>query len=172
MFCTTRSRAATNFIITPLGHIGTDSNNFTTAQAYQINDSGTDLGSRPVRWNIGTTTPTELGVLSTHTSGYTQASANALNDSGVVVGYGQLYSGTTDQGARAVRWNAGSTAPTQLGTLGANSSGFASSSAFAINGAQCLMNREKVFEAYFNWRAAGIHFLTNFCARLPTISPA
>jgi len=97
--------------------------------------SGTNFGERAVRWEPLASSPTELGNLGTVNSGATVTQAYAINSIGTAVGYAQKYTGGTDLGWRAVRWEASSSAAAELGNLGTNSSGITKSEAYAINGA-------------------------------------
>jgi hypothetical protein len=56
-----------------------------------------------------------------------------VNSAGTAVGYSSKYIGGTYAGQYAVRWDASGTAETELGNLGADPSGIASSSANAVN---------------------------------------
>jgi hypothetical protein len=94
----------------------------------------TDLGGRAVRWNAFTTAVTELGNLGTDPSGTTTSAANAINDAGAIAGYSEKYaSDGSDLGQRAVRWNAGTDAATELDNLGLNLNNQTSATAVAIN---------------------------------------
>lgn len=92
--------------------------------AYAINESGASVGSvyggatreRPVRWDASGAV-TELGVLETRSGDgvSTWGQAFAINNGGTVVGYTDRWgAGFFD---RAVRWDAGSTIPIELGEL-------------------------------------------------------
>lgn len=98
--------------------------------------AGSNLGPRAIRWDSTGAVATELGNLGTNISGFTDSGAQAINAAGTTVGYAQKYSGVTDLGDRAVRWNAGSTTATELTapTLGTNSSGVTQLYATAIAG--------------------------------------
>ncbi len=114
---------------TELGNLGTDAIGFTQSSVSAINAGGTlvgraikfengiSYGYRAVRWDAGGTTATELGILGTNNEGSTSSIANAVNDSGTVVGYLSKYVAGQHIGVRAVRWDAGSTVATELGTL-------------------------------------------------------
>ena len=120
---------------TELGHLNSDPNGYTSASATAVNDAGTavgyafkqvgasSLGNRAVRWDAGTTGATELGNLGTDANGYSDAKAAAVNGAGTIVGYAEKYVAGVDKGPRAVRWNAGSTAATELGNLGTDAGG-------------------------------------------------
>jgi hypothetical protein len=130
-----------------LGHIGTDPSGSTFVQASAINKIGTivgmgykyapgsytDLGTRAIRWDAGGIIATELGNLGTANSGGTGASAAAINSGGTAVGYGYKHVAGTYLGTRAVRWDAGGTAATELDTLGTNSAGEGTAFALDIN---------------------------------------
>ena len=132
---------------TELGDLGVSSAGYAASQATAINaggtiigvsdkfsDSGTDLGSRAVRWQPSGTTPVELGNLGTDPTGTTTVSAIALNASGTSIGDASKYTGSgTYLGARAVRWNPSGTAATELGNIGTNTAGVAIDYAYAIN---------------------------------------
>lgn len=127
-----------------LGTIGTDSFGFTLTLAYAINQSNvavgaarkfsgdTSLGFRAVRWNAAGVA-TELGALSGSANGNAEAVALAVNAGGTAVGYGYKPAGSGDQGFRAVRWNAGTTAAIELAPLGTDNSGYGEAQANAVN---------------------------------------
>jgi hypothetical protein len=77
-----------------------------------------DVGTRAVRWNASSPVATELGNLGTDTRGVTSSRAHTINDAGTAIGYADKYTGGTNVGRRAVRWDAGGTAATELGNLG------------------------------------------------------
>lgn len=130
-----------------LDHLGTKSDGYTQSNARAINAAGTavgmaedyindrKLGTRAVRWDSTGTAVTVLGDLGTDPlSGFTNADAFAINDAGAAVGYARKYTGQTNLGSRAVRWDAGGTAATELGLAGFYSAGSSySSQAIAIN---------------------------------------
>jgi hypothetical protein len=130
-----------------LGDLGADSDGHTESFANAINASGTTVGaalkytggtyfgSRAVRWEASSVLATELGHLGTDTSGETEAHAGAINISGTAIGFARKYAGGTDLGLRAVRWDAGGTAATELGNLGMSSSGVSHGYATAVNAA-------------------------------------
>ncbi|MBL8762225.1 MAG: DUF3466 family protein [Phycisphaerae bacterium] len=94
---------------------------------------GTNLGPRAIRWDASGTAATELGNLGTNGSGSTSAYAYAINSAGTTVGSASKYSGGTNRGLRAVRWDASGTAATELGNLGTSGSGSTACVASAIN---------------------------------------
>lgn len=138
--------AAGGTTATELGHLGTNNQLVAHTVAYAINTAGTvvgsagkysgviDYGTRAVRWDAGSTIATELGNLGT-SNGATESEACAINAAGSAVGYAKKYTAGEYLGSRAVRWDAGSTIATELGTLGTSSTGVASSDAYAINSA-------------------------------------
>jgi hypothetical protein len=95
--------------------------------------SGSDMGSRAVRWDASGTGATELGNLGTNSSGSTTAGAFGVNAAGTAVGWSNKYVDGGDKGHRAVRWDASGTAATELGNLGTNSNGYTSAGAYAMN---------------------------------------
>lgn len=132
-------------VATELGHLGTDFTGSTSAYANAISNSDTEVGwaikhdngnnrgTRAVRWGAGETIATELEHLGTDSSEIAVARAYAINDTDTAVGYANLYVSGVDRGTRAVRWDAGGTAATELGHLGTDLSGSTSAYAIAIN---------------------------------------
>ena len=80
-------------------------------------NAGTEGVDRAVRWDAGGTAATALGTLGTNRVGDGNAIARAINSSGVIVGQADRYDGESFRGSRPVRWDAGSTAPTELDVL-------------------------------------------------------
>ncbi|HVT81209.1 MAG TPA: hypothetical protein VHM90_11185 [Phycisphaerae bacterium] len=132
-------------VATELGNLAASATGSSDTQAFAINASGTavglgdkfigpaDKGSRAIRWDAGSTLATELDALGTNLSGVTESTAYAINAAGTAVGEANKYSGNTSLGARAVRWDAGTTAAVELATLGTNLSGFTDARAYAVN---------------------------------------
>jgi hypothetical protein len=132
---------------TELGNIGSDGNGVTNSTAYAVNATGVAVGSatryiagssrgsRAVRWAAGGFDATELGNIGVDAGGVTNNLAYAVNAGGVVVGYGTKYNGDTSLGSRAIRWAAGGTAATELGTLGTSPDGTTTCYAYALNAA-------------------------------------
>jgi len=101
---------------TELEHLGLNDSGGTSAQAYDLNNTGTAVGDsqkyvggiyqghRAVRWDVSGTAATELGNLGLNSSGVTLAGAYAVNDAGTAVGYSQKYVGGSYHGDRAVIW--------------------------------------------------------------------
>jgi hypothetical protein len=103
-------------------------------QAQKTKEGGFDFGPRPVRWDVGSTAPTELGNLGTFHD-FAAGSARAINTSGVIVGSSTKYGFDSYFGERAVRWDASGTTATELGNLGVDGLGYTLSVAVAINDA-------------------------------------
>lgn len=135
---------------TELGHLGgtiSSVYNGEIVDVYAVNDAGTavgfcrkfdgtrDVGLRAVRWDAGGTAITELGGLGDGGGADHNAKAYAINASGLIVGMSERYDGGVNKGPRAVRWNAGGTAATELGTLGTDSSGYGAAYGLAVNDA-------------------------------------
>lgn len=111
---------------TELGGLGTNA----YSHALGINFAGTavgyshkytamkDFGLRAVRWDASGTVATELDALGTDSAGVTQSRAHAINDAGTAIGRAEKYVDGTWLGPRAVRWDAGGSAVTELGELG------------------------------------------------------
>ncbi|MCJ7542951.1 MAG: DUF3466 family protein [Phycisphaerae bacterium] len=95
--------------------------------------NGIDQGFRAARWEAGGTAGTELGDLGTDPSGVAYANANAINGTGTAVGDCWKYADGISVGTRAVRWEAGGTAGTELDNLGTDPSGVTTALAWAIN---------------------------------------
>jgi uncharacterized membrane protein len=127
-----------------LGLDATGSTGYYGSVAVDLNDAGTAIGSaskfvdnnfkgtRAVRWDAGQTSATELDALGT-VNGTAFVDAVAINASGLSVGWGSKASNNVAQGIVAIRWDAGGTAATELGTLDA--AGFTSieTRAFSVN---------------------------------------
>ena len=152
---------------TELGDLGTSVSGSTSSSAYVVNNSGasagyalkytsgTDLGRRAVRWDALSTTAIELDNLGTSGTGSTFSEAYGLNDTGAVVGYARKYTGGTEFGTRAVRWDATGTTATELDNLGLSSAGSTSSVALVVNfsGAAAGYAWKHVSGAYLGARA-------------------
>ena len=112
-------------------------NNAGTAvgDASKFDSNGKYLGSRPVRWDASGTAATELGILGDSPSGYAESYAIAVNDTGTAVGAAHKFDSGVGKGERAVRWDASTTAATELGTLGTDASGYTESYVRDINDA-------------------------------------
>jgi hypothetical protein len=160
---------------TELGNLGLDIHGQSYSYASGINSSGTvvgkshkyegsyDMGFRAVRWDAGGTAATELGYLGTR-NGVTYCAALAINDSGTIAGYSDKYDELgTEQGSRAVRWDAGETAATELGHLGLDINESTSCCALAINSAGTAAGYAQKYDSSFydlgkravRWDAAG-----------------
>lgn len=101
---------------TQLGDLGLYTDGTTTAQANDVNDAGTAIGTvhkyvagnfkgtRGVRWAPTDTTAIELGNLGTD-AGFTSTAASAINVDGIVVGYADKHDEEgASLGYRAVYW--------------------------------------------------------------------
>jgi uncharacterized membrane protein len=142
-----------------LGNLGTDPAGFTRGTAEAINAAGTivgsvtkfvggvDRGTRPVRWDAGTTTATELDVLGTDANGSATAYATRLNAAGTAIGAVFRVITTAENDERAVRWAATGTAVTELGVLGTNAAGMTTSRAHAINDAGTVVGYAHRYDA-------------------------
>ena len=128
-----------------LGNVGTNTSGYTNAFAVAVNDlatavgysekyaSGSDVGSRALRWDASGTTAIELNNLGTSALGYTTAHAYAVNAAGTAAGDSSKYVSGGNMGSRAVRWDASGTVATELGNLGTSSTGYTDACAYAIN---------------------------------------
>lgn len=128
-----------------LGTLGTNSSGNTSCYVTEMSAGGviigyarryvgnSNTGMRAVRWDAGSNTATQLADLGTGGSGFTNSYARGVNEAGTVVGEAVKYVSFQDRGDRAVRWNAGSTAATELGHLGLDFNGNTNSVANAIN---------------------------------------
>jgi len=164
---------------TELGHLGTNARGETAAFTVAVDAAGTAvgfsrkysagvfLGDRAVRWDAGATAATELGNLGTNASGRAYGSAHMINASGTSIGYVEKYVGNVNLGERAVRWEAGGTAATELGVLG-TLSGVTSAYAYAINAHGTIVGTvveydENIFRGFraVLWRADNSAFDLN-----------
>jgi hypothetical protein len=107
-------------------------NNGTAVGAARKKISGSDKGTRALRWDHAGTEAVELGTLGTDPSGYVHSVARAVNDAGIAVGYSQKYISGSDKGVRAVRWNPSGSEATELGNLGVPALGYTQSHAYAV----------------------------------------
>jgi hypothetical protein len=101
------------------------------SSADAINNAGTAVGNsggRAVRWDASGNL-TELGNLGSGSR------ASAINDAGTAVGSAKKPESASVVNDRAVRWNASSTAATELGNLGTYASGLGYTEARDINDA-------------------------------------
>jgi hypothetical protein len=163
-----------------LGNLSPDYAGLPQSQATAINSAGTvvgksrlyllanaNIGDRAARWNSSGTDASMLGQLGPATNISFFSEALAINDADTAVGsaYKVLRLGTSFSdylGTRAVRWNAASTAVTELGNLGTDSSGVTNGSAYAINtpgtavgyGQKFTSNTDRGYRA-IRWNASG-----------------
>ncbi len=159
-----------------LGNLGTDNSGRTLSLAYAINVAGTavgnaqkyevdeDRGARAVRWDVSGTA-TELDNLGgSDLNDRTQSLANAINTAGTAVGFGEAYDGADRLlGTRALLWEAGGTAVTELEVFSLRlDDGYAINGAYAINDDGAVVGFGTHFDAGFDkgnralrWDAAG-----------------
>jgi hypothetical protein len=112
------------------------------------NPTPTDIGSRPIRWDTAGAA-TQLGDLGTYPASDVDDNVSAaisINAAGTAVGQ-LLKNGGSALGYRAVRWDAGGVAATELGNLGTNASGSATDGAIAINDAGTIAGRAEKYNA-------------------------
>jgi uncharacterized membrane protein len=121
------------------------------AERYASTDPPSDfLGMRALRWDPSSTI-TELGHLGSHADGWAYSSATAINNAGTIIGASnKITRFDTDLGRRAVRWNAGATAPTELGNLGTRADAYAYTEAVAINDAGTIAGNAEKYDAAGN----------------------
>lgn len=118
-----------------------------TAVAHALQSGAAGLDVRIFRFDASGTV-TELGNLGTDSSGRARSGAKAINTVGDVVGFGRTYDGSgVFKGSRAVRWDAASTAATELGHLGTNANGYTESSADAINAIGAAVGVAREYDA-------------------------
>ena len=131
---------------TELDNLGTSSSGWAEAWPHSINDSGTAVGysekyvsgiykgaRRRALGRAEARPLTELGNLGTDSSGFTYCYAYADQRHRHGGGICQKYVSGSNKGDRAVRWDAGTTAATELGNLGTDSSGVTNAYAYAVN---------------------------------------
>ena len=158
----------TGTVATELGNLGlaTAGGSFpagyTTGEAVVVNQAGTaaghvekfaggsSLGNHAVRWDSTGTAATELESLGFSSSGNTEAHVTGINGADTVVGFIRKFEAGSDVGYRAVRWDGGGIAATELGNLGVNPSGPTSTLAYALNNAGTAVGTAEKFEAGLN----------------------
>jgi hypothetical protein len=165
---------ASGTIATELGGINADAfpysavalaiNNAGTAVGYsdEHDGSGNHIGSRAVRWDASGTAATELGNLGSDGFTSTHSEASAINSAGTAIGFAVKISGGALFGVRAVRWDASSTAATELGNLGTYN-GFTATKVYAINDAGTAVGYSRKYDNFGNylglrpvrWNASG-----------------
>ena len=104
------------------------------------------IGSRPIRWDAAGSA-TQLGDLGTYPASNVfdnVSTARSINAAGTAVGQ-LLKNGSSALGYRAVRWDAGGVAATELGNLGTSASGSATDGANAINDAGTIAGRAEKY---------------------------
>jgi hypothetical protein len=135
-----------------------------TAVGYadEYDAQGSYLGSLAVRWNPGDSTAIKLGALAPDL--FANAHASAINSAGIAIGSSAKYDITGYVGDRAVKWNAGSTLPIELGNLGLAPNGYTETNAYAINPVGIVGGTAQKYDAAGNplgsrpvrWDADGI----------------
>lgn len=117
--------------------------------AEKYDPSGVSQGWRALRWDASGAR-TELGTLDPTSAAGTEAynGATAINDAGTAIGSADKYDAAgVGKGTRALRWDAGSTAPTELANLGTDANGVTDTAAAAINSAGVIVGTAKKFDA-------------------------
>ena len=151
---------------TPLGHLGTSKNDpyggpdgITEGDAFAINRVGTAVGyvnvyddsgqflrlHAPVRWDASGKAM-ELGNLGGGDATVRRSPA-ALNDAGTAVGWAMKLTDSGLGDSRAVRWDASGTAAIELGTLGTDIYGYATSFPWALNGSGTVVGEAEYVNA-------------------------
>jgi hypothetical protein len=147
---------------TELANLGTSPDGNTWGGALDVNAAGTIVGFaekydasglsqgwRALRWDASDAM-TELGTLDPNRSAgaYAYNGATAMNDAGTAIGWADKYDAAgVAKGQRAVRWDAGSTVPTELANLGTDPTGITDTAAAAINSAGVIVGTAKKFDA-------------------------
>lgn len=115
--------------------VASSNDGYSVAQARVISDTGliagdgqvyngtTPVGQRGIRWSADYQSAAILETISTDAAGSGFAEVKAVNNAGTVAGNARKYSGSTNLGLRAVRWEAGSSTPVELGILGSTAAG-------------------------------------------------
>ena len=130
---------------TELGNLGTNSGGVTSSHAYAINAAGTAVGYA-AKYDVRHLHGHSRRALGRFGHGRHRAGeprhrqqrrhgqlAYAINAAGTAVGYASSTCRAAARATRAVRWDASGTAATELGNLGTDSSGHATSYAYAVN---------------------------------------
>lgn len=119
--------------------LGVNSGGAIVGWSNRYDDQGNYQGQFAVRWDADTYEMTPLDFIGANSTGISSATAYAINDSGIAVGSATAYVAGIARGDRAVRWEADSTAATQLGVLNTNSAGASRSGAYALNNAGTIV---------------------------------
>ncbi|MCC7145942.1 MAG: DUF3466 family protein [Phycisphaeraceae bacterium] len=148
---------------TELGVLGTSIEGTTLFDVAAINDAGTVVGyvnkyvshvwqgRRAVRWDASKTSATELGNLGTFSSGSTTCEALAINNLGAIVGSASKFDAAhAFMGSRAVRWDASSSAATELGNLGTAADGKTTCEARSLNDTGLIVGQALKYDALGN----------------------
>lgn len=95
---------------------------------------GVAKGTRGIRWSADRTTATTLQAVNTNAAGSGVVETKGINDAGTIAANSRKYNGNTDLGLRAVRYEADSSTPVELGVIGTNAAGAnADTTAIAID---------------------------------------
>ncbi|MCC7146666.1 MAG: DUF3466 family protein [Phycisphaeraceae bacterium] len=123
--------------------------------AQRIDALGNVVGNCPIRWDASGLPADELEVLGATTNGVTtyyngyEGRVIAINELGTSVGIATKYNALGQSlGLRAVRWNAGSKAATELDNLGIDSNDSATGIAYAINDAGVIVGCVDIFNLH------------------------
>lgn len=149
-----------------LGNLDTSASGVANTYARAINDTGTAVGYgykydgagnvkgwRAVRWDASGIAATELGTIGTDASGVSYAYAREVNAAGTAIGSATKYDAAGhEMGSRAVRWDAGGTAATELGHLGTDPTGFTELRPNAINAAGTVVGGANKYDNLGNQR--------------------
>ncbi len=132
--------------------------------ATKYNSSNTSLGTRAFRWDALGNAPVELGNLGVSNAGVSNSLTSAINSSGAIAGRSEKITPSLSLGFRAVRWNASSTVPIELGTLGTDSFGRATAGGNAINNSGAITGSATKYDSNggsfgtraVRWDASGV----------------
>lgn len=145
--------------VTELNVLGTNDAGRSDSAAVSVNSFGTAtgwadkynaahvyLGTRAVRWSSTSSSVSELSPFTPPSTGYAISQGTAINNATTVVGYSDRFNGNTYIGTQAARWNAGTTSPTVLNSLGISSAGQSHSRANDINEAGVTVGSSEKFD--------------------------
>ena len=173
-----------------LNHLGTGLGEVTFSTPTAINDSGVVVGTADrysgrtlayagtsaVRWEGPGTEATPLGGLGGNSAGISFSYPTDINAAGTAVGYAEKFDVTGSAiGYRPIRWDAGSSAATELETFGADAFGSTFGYAGAINDAGTAVGYSDKYSPtgiYQGTRAVRWHAGGNAASELPTLSSA
>lgn len=167
-------------VMTSLGSLGTNSFGNGSSAAVALNAggqvagnslyyvNGVNKGQRAFVWQNGVMT--NLGSFGGDSTGMGSSLVAGLNDSGQVAGTSSLYVNGVNKGQRAFVWSNG--VMTNLGTLGADSSGNASSTAWAINASGQVVGLSAVYANGANLGNRAFLYNDGKMFRLDTFAPS